>query len=141
MPLKQLHSVTGECACAQVTYRCTIESETAICSCDTCRHGSGSAFHGWVNGSRASLHVAGQTSAWASSDHATREFCTACGSSLFLFEQAEPEVVEVATGTLNEPHGIVSSRQTCAYLQKMAFLGRALVDARRRSEPSTSVVG
>jgi hypothetical protein len=119
-----LHPVTGGCACGAVRYACDIESETALCSCDLCRRSSGSAFQAWVNGSRASLRASGELGTWASSGHAVRRFCCACGTSLFLFERDEPEVVEVAAGTIDAPDGITSARVSRAYAHKRPAWGR-----------------
>jgi hypothetical protein len=113
--LGQLHAVTGRCACGAVTFSCLVESETAICSCDLCRRNSGSAFQGWVDGERASMEVDGAVSSWASTEHASRHFCRHCGSALVLFERDTPAVVEIATGTLDEPHGIISARVSQDY--------------------------
>ena len=118
MTLKGLHAVSGRCACGAVTYTCLAERETALCSCDICRRSSGSGFQGWVNAERKSLVVQGGLGSWASTDHTRREFCPRCGSSLFLFERNEPEVVEVATGTLDQPDGIDSTRVSEAYAHK-----------------------
>ena len=115
---KPLHPVTGACACGAVRYACAVESETALCSCDLCRRSSGSAFQAWVDGSRASLSVTGELGTWASTSHATRSFCRACGTSLFLFERDEPEVVEVAAGTIDAPDGITSARISRTYADK-----------------------
>ena len=126
--LKELHGVTGRCACGQVTFACSVECETALCSCDICRRSSGSAFQAWVNGSRASLLIVGETGSWASTTHADRRFCPGCGSSLFLFEQDEVDVVEVAVGTINAPDGISSSRMSRAYRPKLPLWGHATGD-------------
>ncbi len=115
MALGALHDVTGRCACGQVSYCCAVESQAVLCACDLCRRNSGSAFQAWVDGRRASLILTGETSQWASSDHATRHFCTSCGSALFLFERDEPDVVEIAAGTLDEPHAVSSSRLSSRY--------------------------
>ena len=113
--LEEVHSVTGQCACGRVTYRCDIESEVALCSCGLCRRSSGAAYQGWVNGVRSSLNIGGMTKSWASTDHATRHFCAACGSTLFLYERDELEIVEIAAGTVDAPDGIASSRIAKAY--------------------------
>ena len=115
MGLGPLHAVTGRCACGQVTYRCDVEAQAVLCACDLCRRNSGSAFQAWVNGQRASLRMTGETSQWPSTDHATRHFCKSCGSTLFLFERDEPDVVEIAAGTVDEPHGVASSRLSKHY--------------------------
>ena len=127
--LEQLHPVTGRCACGTVTYACSIETEVALCSCDICRRSSGSAFQAWVNGARSSLSTSGSTARWASSDHATRHFCVACGTTLLLFERDEPEIVEVAAGTIDAPDGIISSRISQAYEAKRPPWGRIGEDA------------
>lgn len=111
----ELHDVTGRCACGQVAFTCRIETETCCCSCDLCKRSSGSAFQSWVDGDRASLKVTGRVDSWHSSDHATRHFCPACGSTLFLFEQGEPDVVEVSAGTIDAPDGILGARHAYAH--------------------------
>jgi len=127
--LKELHPITGRCACGAVTYACSIEAEVALCSCDTCRRSSGSAFQAWVNGARSSLSTCGSTASWASSDHATRHYCVACGTTVLLFERDEPEVVEVAAGTIDGPDGIVSTRISRTYEAKRPPWGRMGDDA------------
>jgi len=128
--LQELHPVTGRCACGRVTYECAIESEVALCSCDICRRSAGSAFQAWVNGARSSLATHGEMDSWASTDHATRHFCRACGTTLLLFERDEPEVVEVAAGTIDGPDGIVSSRISRAYEHKRPRWGMGGADRR-----------
>lgn len=113
--LSTLHRARGRCACGHVSYSCDVEGETALCSCDICCRSSGSAFQGWVNGDLRSLKVTGSTASWNSTDHASRHFCTRCGSALFLFEQGEPLVVEIATGTLDQPDGVTSARYSSDY--------------------------
>lgn len=121
----EVHSVAGQCACGKVAYRCEVESQVALCACDLCRRNSGSAFQAWVNGRRPSLCVTGETVPWSSSDHATRHFCPACGSTLFLFERDEPDIVEIAAGTLDEPDGILSARVSPRYRSKWLSWGKA----------------
>jgi hypothetical protein len=127
--LKELHPVTGRCACGCVTYGCSIENEVALCSCDICRRSSGSAFQAWVNGTRSSLATSGVTESWESTDHATRHFCGACGTTLLLFEHDEPDVVEVAAGTIDGPDGIESSRISRAYAGRRPSWSRVAGDA------------
>lgn len=117
--LEDLHPVTGRCACGSVTYRCLVQSEAALCSCDICRRSSGSAFQSWVNGNRASLVVNGATASWASTEHAKRHFCPTCASTLFLFERDEPDVVEVSAGRIDVTDGITSARRSTAYVGKL----------------------
>ena len=71
-----------------------------------------------MNGDRAALHVNGTLASWASTEHAVRQFCVNCGSTLFLFERDEPDVVEIATGTIDEPRGILSTRISRAYADR-----------------------
>jgi hypothetical protein len=114
--LEDLHPIAGRRACGRVSYSCSVEREAALCSCGIYRRSSGSAFQAWVNGARASLVVTGDDpKVWASTDHATRHFCGACGSTLFLLERDEPDVVEVAADTIDAPDGITSARRSRTY--------------------------
>ena len=75
--------------------------------------------------------VRGVTAAWASTGHAQRHFCVACGSTLFLYERYEPDVVELATGTLEEPSGVVSARDSRAYAHQRPSWSRTVDNGSR----------
>lgn len=105
----------GRCACRRVEYAVhALELEAAVCHCETCRRASGGAGMAWVNGDRATLRTYGAVHSWRSSDHAMRQLCPQCGSQLFLLEDGEPGVVEVAVGTLDDASAIRSTRSAFA---------------------------
>jgi len=56
----------------------------------------------WINGQRASLEVDGPLNTWRSSSHASRGYCSECGSQLLLFEDDEPGIVEIAVGAVDQ---------------------------------------
>lgn len=50
------------------------------------------------------LQVTGEVATYASSEHGRRQFCPKCGTSLFfLNETVLPGLVDVQTGTLDDP--------------------------------------
>lgn len=60
----------------------------------------------------------------STTEHSVHQFGTRCGSPLFLFERDAPTVVESATGTLDEPHGIVSARVLLGYAHQRSGWAR-----------------
>ncbi|WP_394823308.1 GFA family protein [Pendulispora albinea] len=75
------------------------------CHCSMCRkfHGAGVGTYATLRRARLRV-VAGEEAltVFASSDHATRSFCSRCGASLFFEDRDEPESVDVAIGTLDD---------------------------------------
>ena len=105
----------GHCACRRVEYAVHArELEAAVCYCETCRRASGGAGMAWVEGDQATLRVYGALHTWRSSDHGARQLCPECGSQLFRLEDAQPGVVEVAVGTLDDASAIRSTRSAFA---------------------------
>jgi catechol 2,3-dioxygenase-like lactoylglutathione lyase family enzyme len=103
---RPLVPASGQCACGAVSYAIELDRTAALCHCDTCRRASGAAGIAWSNGSKGTLRLTGPTRTWRSSTHASRVSCSACGSPLFCQEDAEPDVIEVAIGSLHDP-GVV----------------------------------
>ncbi|WP_052024485.1 PAS domain S-box protein [Acidovorax sp. CF316] len=91
-----------------------LELEAAVCYCETCRRASGGAGMVWVGGDRGTLRVYGALHTWRSSDHGARQLCPECGSQLFRLEDAQPGVVEVAVGTLDDASAIRSTHSAFA---------------------------
>lgn len=98
--------LSGGCACGRVRYRAEPTADVGYCSCATCRRASGSGAMVWVVALSATLEVTGELATWRSSGHAVRRFCPHCGSQLFLLEDAEPHLVEIAAGTLDQPDAV-----------------------------------
>jgi hypothetical protein len=94
--------VNGQCACGLIKFSVLVEHRVAQCRCEICRRTSGSTFQRWVNARRDSLRVYGLPAQWRSSERASRQFCAACGSSLFLFDDGKLPQVEVAVSSIDD---------------------------------------
>jgi hypothetical protein len=101
---------TGRCLCGAVRYEVRGPlRDVILCHCVECRRwgGHGGAF----SATRVEHLVVGETTAlrWIespdSSRHASRAFCTECGSSLF-WKAEGAERVSIAAGTLDRPTGL-----------------------------------
>ncbi|HET8728061.1 MAG TPA: GFA family protein [Alphaproteobacteria bacterium] len=94
----------GGCLCGAVRYRIRDPFETGYCHCRQCQRMSGGRAIVWAAVREPdSVLIAGSPLVYRSSDRARRQFCGACGASLFLLYDDAPDVVHVATGTLDEP--------------------------------------
>jgi hypothetical protein len=98
----------GGCHCRAVRYR--IEGEVmhhALCHCTDCRRHAGAPMVGWTMMKAEQLHVAGEVATYASSQDGRRQFCPRCGTSLFFVNEVVlPGLVDVQTGTLDEPEAL-----------------------------------
>lgn len=75
--------VSGSCLCGAVKFRAVVKApEMDVCHCSMCRRWSGGAFMAVPCGE---IEVADTTElgVYVSSEWGQREFCRACGSSLF----------------------------------------------------------
>ncbi|MEJ6404097.1 GFA family protein [Yoonia sp. 2307UL14-13] len=101
----------GRCACGQVTFAVIDARPTAtFCHCSQCRRFSG---HYWA-ATRADLtnvtFIAEDTLSWyRSSDHASRGFCSHCGSSLF-YQPDGADHLGIAVGCLDQPTGFTPGK-------------------------------
>jgi len=103
------NEMTGHCLCGNVSYR--LESEPfaqALCHCRDCQRQTGSAFSIVIGVPRDTFSVEGDTLASIETTgevHGTptrRHFCSNCGSPIFSVVDAQPEVVYVKAGTLDD---------------------------------------
>ncbi|HDS1680201.1 TPA: GFA family protein [Pseudomonas putida] len=99
----------GSCLCAAVGFELlTPPQAVSHCYCSQCRKGHGAAFASYGSVPRNTLRVrrgANSIKAYASSPTAVREFCVACGSTLF-WSRSEGEFadwISIALGTLDTP--------------------------------------
>jgi hypothetical protein len=98
----------GGCHCGAVRYR--IEGAPmhhALCHCSDCRRHAGAPMVGWTMMKSEQLKVRGEVATYASSEHGRRRFCPKCGTSLFFVnETVLPGLVDVQTGTLDDPDAL-----------------------------------
>lgn len=97
-------SVQGACFCQAVQYEIEMPTQTCVhCHCTMCRRAHGAGFTTWTILPAKQMHIhAGKDKLthYQSSDHASREFCSICGSELFGWSTRTPELVYVPIGNL-----------------------------------------
>lgn len=103
---------SGGCLCGAIRYRAIAEPDTVDhCHCRTCRRASGGAFMTLARFPSAAVEFSGPVpGVYRSSAIAVRSFCPACGSSLALLYDEEPESLYLAVGTLDRPQALEPSR-------------------------------
>ena len=99
----------GSCLCGAVHYQfATLPKAVAHCHCSQCRKAHGAAFASYGSVLRSDLQVtrgADHLTGYPSSETVLREFCRACGSSLFWSRHSgeHSDWVSIALGTLDTP--------------------------------------
>lgn len=74
--------VTGGCLCGAVRFASEVEArEVRVCACSQCLRQNGGPWYDVP--STLDVSWQGRPAVFRSSDHATRGFCAACGSTLF----------------------------------------------------------
>jgi hypothetical protein len=97
----------GSCLCRGVRYRLTAElGDFGYCHCTSCRKASGSAFGANAPVDREHFHLlAGSDTLreFESSPGKRRAFCGRCGSPIYAYLAATPEVLRIRLGSLDTP--------------------------------------
>ena len=100
---------TGGCHCGAIRYEMPAEVlHHALCHCSDCRRSAGAPMVGWAMVQQDDLSVTkGEPATYASSEHARRQFCGACGTGLF-YTNADmlPGLIDVQTSTLDDPDAL-----------------------------------
>jgi len=123
--------MTGHCLCGGVSYR--LESEPfaqAVCHCSDCQRQTGTAFSVVVGVQRDAFMVEGDTLASFETTGdvhqgtTRRHFCSGCGSPIFSAVDAQPDVVWVKAGTLDdaswlEPNAEVFTRSALPWTPRL----------------------
>jgi len=100
--------LTGGCFCRQIRYEVTRTPffET-LCHCSIRGRPTGSAVVGWFTVRRSGFRiVSGEPRVFRSSDTATRSFCEHCGTQITFTFDTWPDLVDVTTGSLDEPNAL-----------------------------------
>jgi hypothetical protein len=94
-------TLTGGCACGQLTFRARGEPKrVGLCHCMTCRKASGSVFGAWAMYPVDAVAIDGPYESWAEGD-TTRCFCPTCAARVFSLNGDE---VELGLGSFDEPN-------------------------------------
>ena len=101
--------MTGRCLCGSVTYSFASEPfAQAACFCQDCQRQTGTAFSIVLGVQREGFKVEGDSLSSIDTTgevHGTlthRHFCSACGSPIYSAVDAQPDVVYVKAGTLDD---------------------------------------
>jgi hypothetical protein len=101
--------LTGRCLCGGVTYVADAEPVAqAVCHCTDCQRQTGNPYSALVAVPRESLQVSGDTIgsyATIGEDHGGethRHFCTNCGSPVYSYAAAMPQLAFVKAGSLDD---------------------------------------
>lgn len=97
--------ILGGCFCGEIRYRAEVApTASMLCHCRTCRRVTGAPVVGWLTFPLASFRfVRGEPDEFSSSPPVQRAFCRQCGTPLTYRHDNEPETLDVATATLDEP--------------------------------------
>ncbi len=98
---------TGSCLCGAIRYEITTElGDFGYCHCRSCRKASGSAHAANAPVDRAGFRFLGGKETlreYESSPGKFRVFCSTCGSPLYAYMSATPEVLRLRLGSLDTP--------------------------------------
>jgi hypothetical protein len=97
----------GSCLCGGITYEIDSElGDFGYCHCTSCRKASGSAHAANVPVDRAAFRMlqgAALLREFESSPGKFRTFCSRCGSPLYAYLTASPQLIRVRLGSLDTP--------------------------------------
>ena len=116
--------IDGGCNCGAVRYRLFAPPlAVAVCHCSRCRRQSGSAFSVNLVAKARTVTVEGELAAYDDPESESglpvrREFCGRCGSPIRSIPSAQPALVAIKAGTLDEPAAFAPTLQiwTCSAL-------------------------
>jgi hypothetical protein len=102
--------VPGRCLCGAVRFEIELPALfCAHCHCSMCRRGHGAGYVTWIGVPYARFRVPEGESRlvrYRSSDHGTRSFCGACGSTLLCESTKHPEWIDVVLANLEGDAGL-----------------------------------
>ena len=100
-------AVRGACLCGAVRFQVTLPTKYCVhCHCTLCQRNHGAGFVTWFTVPRGRfelLHGGDQLTRYRSSDHGSRSFCAACGSSLFCELAEHPDDIDVVLANMTGP--------------------------------------
>ncbi len=98
-------SIEGGCHCGAIRYALSAPPQASmICHCRSCRRITGAPVVAWLTVTADAFAITkGEPARYASSPKIDRRFCAACGTHIVYTIAGEPDYVEVATATLDDP--------------------------------------
>jgi hypothetical protein len=98
----------GSCACGLITWTAFVSpTASSNCYCSTCRKVSGSPYITFMDFPLSKVAFSPPfgkpyMKTFKASEYAERGFCAECGSTLTMWYKAEPDVIGVAVGSIDE---------------------------------------
>ena len=107
-----IESITGGCFCGAVRYRAMgLPYNLTHCHCVNCRKLSAAPFVTWASFQMREFEfLQGQPAAFASSEHALRQFCDRCGTPLTF--QLHPDEIDVTVCSFDHLEQVVPQDHT-----------------------------
>jgi hypothetical protein len=98
----------GGCFCGKIRYVTDdTPTQATACHCSICRRTSAAPLVAWFAVTPGSFRfVSGQPTTFHSSEHATRTFCSSCGTPLTFQSALYPNEVDVTTCSLDDPEQV-----------------------------------
>jgi hypothetical protein len=97
----------GSCLCGSIRYELSAElGDFGYCHCKSCRKASGTAHAANAPIDRAHFHLIdedGTLREYQSSPGKFRAFCSGCGSPIYAYVAATPDVLRLRLGSLDTP--------------------------------------
>ncbi len=98
--------LTGGCQCGRIRYRAEQPRDRAsVCYCRMCQKASGGPFMAFVRFPASQVHWSRPPEIFASSSHAERGFCSACGTPL-TYRQVNGPNISLTLGSLDNPGAV-----------------------------------
>lgn len=100
--------LTGGCYCGAIRYETAGPAvNQGICDCTICRRTTGAPCVAWFSVPSQGFNIInGEPARFRSSDHATRTFCSTCGTQIAFTDDASPEDTDVTTCSLDQPESM-----------------------------------
>lgn len=117
----------GGCHCGAVRYQAgDTPVRHSLCHCSDCRRSAGAPFVAWAVYPEGEFRITkGAPSAYASSEHAKRYFCAACGTGLYYTNPVYlPGVVDIQSATLDDPERIGPPTSQVQMAEALSWIGR-----------------
>lgn len=100
--------LTGGCACGTIRYALhETPFDTGWCHCRLCQRSSGAPGLVFTTVRLTKMIVTrGTPRTWRSSDSGDRSFCPSCGAQLTMRVDHQPETIDIAVATLDDPAAV-----------------------------------
>ena len=104
----------GGCLCGAIRFEVREGAQPvhhALCHCRDCQRASGAPATSWSLFEKDDVTITGEPASYRSSEHALRQFCSTCGTSLFyLNDQIFPGQIDIQSATFDNPGCLSGAR-------------------------------